>query len=324
MTTCPCRCHDSLYAACSIEGGCGSVGCSYLSDSPLDLVRGALGPVAGEPDGPAGDDPEAKHDRRCARRARCANWTWERPNEQDRGERVGKLLTCPRGLCDGCTEHVRQAVIHLPGDVVELTMLLGRTDMVAETQVSGSSDLIVPIRVGVDALRTEIDDEVQFWAEVLADHLGREWDTEEARRSRQAVRVQRAAHLIALSVPALVALEPVERSVWTADGMPLLDEDDVQDVELVDGLAGALRLLDLHGRAYATAGRTKLVHRLPVPCPWCDHMTLVRENGAAEVSCERGGCRGADGIPERHYSWFVKVTVEEEQRRMAEQAEAAA
>ena len=352
---CPCACHGGPYATCSVDGGCGSLpgGCPTIARRTRTRPRRSrpepdhttAAALSAPPDMPAEPTPDLDApdqadelaveqladevlDHRCARGPHCDERVIERDDQQQpTGRRLGAQIPAIHGLCDACTRAVTHAIRHLPGDVVELTTLLGNSSSTAEVFVDGSRDLPVPIRLGVEALRTEIDDELQAWVEPVAEHLGIDWDTLAARRSRVAVRAKRAADTLAARVDVLLALPEQEHPAW-ADGEPVWDPafhpDRVQDTVVRDGIAGGLALLELHRRAYAAAGRTELVHRLPVPCPWCDHMTLVRRNGAAEVTCERSGCRGAAGIPEKHYSWFVKVTVEEEQRRMAEQSEAAA
>lgn len=293
VADCPCDCHgQGVYGACSIEGGCGSLpgGCDYNPDSQAQQ-------------------------RRCARGDHCA---LRQPERHDNGAPTGAWLAAEieteRGLCEACVRNVVDALNHLPGDVVELTMLLGRGDMAAETPVSSSRDLQVPIRLGVEALRAEIDDELQNWAEPVAEQLGVDWDTSAMGHSRIAVRSQRAAALLANAAGVLLALPEQEHSAWE-NGEPQEDPDEpgVQATVIRDGVDGALALLDLHRRAYAAAGRTKLVHRLPTPCPWCDFQALVRHNGADEVTCEN--CRRH--IEERHYSWFVAVLVRLEEQRQA-------
>lgn len=43
--------------------------------------------------------------------------------------------------------------------------------------------------------------------------------------------------------------------------------------------------LQLVRRAERAAGVDELVHRLPAPCPSCERMALVRDNGAEQVDC---------------------------------------
>jgi hypothetical protein len=254
--------------------------------------------------------------RRCAAAENCAD---RFPERDDTGKPTGRWLpaaiTAERGLCAACTRDVGYALGHFVGDVVELSMLIGSGDTIAETVVASSPDPTVPIRLALDALRTEIDDELQNWAEPVAEKLGVLWDTTGMGRSRIGPRVQRAAHLLVESVDTLIALPGQEHSAWAA-GEPVWDlELGCQDVVVRDGITAGLDFIDLHRRCYAALGRTKLVHRLPTPCPWCDRSTLVRHNGADCVECEH--CHRQ--IEEKYYSWFVAVLVREEQRHVAEQ-----
>lgn len=284
--SCPCACHSTYDGACSIPGGCGSVGCDYAAHSGAS-------------------------ERRCGRGDHCQD---REPQRDVDGRHTGtwlpRRIDTARGLCDTCTRTVTYALHHLTGDVVELTMLMARPTINMGLLVASSPELPVPIRLGLEALRAEIDSELQAWAEPVAEVLGVDWNTSAMQRSRLAVRVQRAAHLLANAPDVLLALGEQEHPAW-ADGEPVWDHNlGCQDTTIRDGVAGALDLLNLHRRAYAAAGRTKLVHRLPTPCPWCDYLTLIRHNGADEVTCEN--CHKV--IEEKHYSWFVAVLVREQQR----------
>lgn len=55
------------------------------------------------------------------------------------------------------------------------------------------------------------------------------------------------------------------------------------------GVAFAVDLLRQSAAARRGLGLTRLVHRLPAPCPECDLMLLEREDGAEWVVCR--GCR---------------------------------
>jgi hypothetical protein len=113
----------------------------------------------------------------------CTRQPWTRPtaarggtdarsaprsaNEQN--EPTGAWLAAPvtveRGLCDGCRRDLEHALNHLVGDVVELTMMIGRVGSTGDVLVSSSPELQIPLQVNVEALRAEIDSELQNWAE---------------------------------------------------------------------------------------------------------------------------------------------------------------
>jgi len=287
---CECDCHGhGCYGVCSIEGGCGSVGC----------INGRRDP----------------NERRCAAGHDCGD---RYPERDESGKTTGvwlpRQITVDRGLCPACTRNVGYALGHFVGDVVELSMLIGSGDVIAETLVASSPDPTVPIRLALEALRSEIDTELQAWAEPVAEKLNVPWDTTAMGRTRIGPRVQRATQLLLNAVDTLIALPGQEHSAWL-DGEPAWDFDlNCQDVIVRDGIAAGLGFIDLHRRTYSALGRTTLVHRLPTPCPWCDRSTLVRYNGADCVECET--CHRQ--IEEKYYSWFVQVLVREEERHRAE------
>lgn len=250
-------------------------------------------------------------ERRCARGGLCVAREPERDDrQQPTGVWLPALIAEPRGLCAACTRVVVHALNHLAGDVVELTMLIGNTSA-AEVHVGGSRDLPVPIRLGIEALRAEIDHELQLWAEPVAEALGVEWDTTKMGHSRFGPRVQRAAHLLVGAVDTLLGLPEQEQPAWW-EGEPVWDDVlDVQDTVFRDGVDGALALVELHRRAYAAAGRTKYVTRLPQPCPWCSWATLVRHNGQDHVECEN--CRKV--VPRPLLDWLVSTLLRERERQ---------
>lgn len=226
---------------------------------------------------------------------------------------VGTRIAAPHGVCHICASHIGHAIGHLPLDVAELTVLMAATGAAAGDKVRSTPTPPIPIRVGVEALRAEIDHEVQCWVEPVAERLGIVWDTGGAHRSRLGHRVQHGARLLSRAVPTLLGLPVQEHPAWS-DGEPVFDSDGCQDTVCRDGIAGALYLVELHRRVFVSAGRSRLVHRLGAPCCWCGQRTLTRENGASVVRCESVVCRGR-AVPERHYDWLVAVVAAEEKRQ---------
>lgn len=215
------------------------------------------------------------------------------------------LLRTAEGLCDDCAQRVEKAVRELPGDVDELDELIAPSFCAFGARVSGSRELQVNIRTGIEALRARIDFEVQFWAQALG--------MEPQIAVRLSQRVSAACGWLEPRLGALVALGPQERVAWTSQGEPVLDAWGEWETELQAGLGGALELAALHHQVRRVAGRTKLVHRLTPACPLCDHRALVRANGADRVQCENCGKQ----IEELHYDWFCKITIAEERRLAA-------
>lgn len=197
---------------------------------------------------------------------------------------VGKIevaarITQERGLCLSCAAHVEAALAGTDGlvlDYVELETLLGAagSQMVSDL-VSSTRDLPVPLRVSILDLQRGIVHEAVSWAEPVAERLGIDWDTQHARDSRPGPQLQRALNLLAKSVSVLVALPVQDYRCWRTG-----------DWTSRDGVAGALELLYQHSLVRAVAGRSKLVHDLPAPCPRCDQLTLVRHDGDDHVQCE--------------------------------------
>ncbi|MBP2370243.1 hypothetical protein [Pseudonocardia parietis] len=225
---------------------------------------------------------------------------------------MGAGIQTPDGLCATCVRFAAHAITHLKGDVAELTMLIGRGGGAGGDKITQTREAPIPIRLGVEALRAEIDDQVQTWAELVAERLGIDWDTQTARRSRMGPRVTRAVDLLVNAVDTLVALPPQELLAWQ-DGEPVWDHElDCQDTAVMDGVDAALHLSHLHWRAYRIAGRTKLVHRLLPRCEHCGQRTLVREDGDEDARCESDRCRGRR-IPGGRLNWLVMATTAVEQ-----------
>jgi hypothetical protein len=220
------------------------------------------------------------------------------------GKFEGALLP-EAGMCHPCQGKVAESIRALAEDVELLTALIAAGGTTESEYVSASRELQVPIRLGVDALRRQIDVELQFWCVHVAEKLGVRWDLIAQAHSRQQVRVRKASTFLAETMSHLVALPSVAHPIYNEEGRPIRDTVDWQS-----GIDAACHLLELHHRAYRVVGRTKLVHRLTPACPWCDRPQLVRENGQDLVKCE--GCKRR--IPEMHYRWFVKVTIAEERR----------
>ena len=241
-------------------------------------------------------------ERRCGAGGRCAN----RERKDSPLRWVGMLLTTAAGLCEGCVRRVSTALGTAAADVEELGELIGATGSGQGAKVSFSRELPTPLRLGVDALRTEIDFECSYWAMILG------WQP--TGPTRIYVRVNRASTHLFHRIDELLELGPHERQAWDLDGTRTVGG------QVYTGIQGALRFVDLHNRVRRVAGRTDLVHRLTPACPFCDHRALVRHNGSSHVECE--SC--LKPIAERHYDWFVAVTIAEEERRRRLTAESAA
>jgi hypothetical protein len=212
---------------------------------------------------------------------------------------VGARISQERGLCLSCTAHVEDALTGLLGDYVELETLLGVSgDQMVSDTVSATRDLPVPLRVSIIDLQMGIVHEAVSWAEPVAERLGINWDTQNARDSRPGPQLQRALALLGKAVSVLLALPDQDHRCWRSG-----------DWLQRDGVAGALELLGLHSLVRAVAGRSKLVHDLPAPCPRCDQLTLVRHDGDDHVQCEI--CRAQ--WPEEDYKRLCLVVADDYQ-----------
>jgi hypothetical protein len=217
-------------------------------------------------------------DRVCSVEGGCRHLHTAEPSQGDPGELrwSGGPILDAAGLCTACTEQVARALADLPTDYTELHFLLASGESgITSDVVAGSRELPVPIRVSVEALQAAMVLEVQVWALPVARKLGIDWNASQGLDCRPGFLLQRCARLLAHSVSTLVRLP--EMSYRAA-----LDADWVTR----DGIDGALELLRLHGLVRFAAGQTKLIHRLPSPCPRCERMTLVRHNGSDMVKCE--------------------------------------
>lgn len=208
----------------------------------------------------------------------------------------GPILT-HAGLCDACARRVEQALAELPVDYVELHHLLASGESgLTEVIVSGSEELKVPLRLSVEALQSSMVHESVSWAEPVAERLGIDWDSDAAKHSRPGFVLQRASRLLGNALDALLALP----------GQEYRHHSSGEWVER-DGIGGALELLRLHDLTRFAAGKTKLIHRLPAPCPRCEAMTLVRHNGDDQVQCEQCGVRW----PEKDYRRLTLVLADD-------------
>lgn len=270
---CPCVCHGGDYP-CSIPGGCGL---DYHRDDQV-VTAATL------------------HAYRCRRGRDCPDNELAQLPGTAATVRVGTLIDAADGLCRTCETQVCSAIAALHRDWSDLGGLIAAegTAWSDGDIVSGTRELKIPIRVYVDGLAREIDDEVSFWAAQLATGgrnatLGTA-TTRFPDHQRPGVRVQRA-------VAALTRWEPFwdhpaaygwfRQPVWTDQGAPALDEDGCWLTATVDALSGGLRLLGLHDRVRYLVGETDLVTAKPLPCPECGTSTLVHRHGTDVISCVR-------------------------------------
>lgn len=219
------------------------------------------------------------HERRCRRADRCT------AGEKTPLGRVGAHLNTDDGLCLACTRHAADAIAELPRDYVDLERGMQRGTVGLAELVAATKDPPAPLQVNVAALASELVRVATTWAEPVAERLNIDWDSRLMdRHARPGWVLQRACKLLATNMPVLLALRDVEVLVWADSGR-------YHRAEPCDGITGALDLLELHRATRAVLGLTKLTHRLPAPCPNCEYVTLVRDNGDDDVHCQHCRCR---------------------------------
>lgn len=213
---------------------------------------------------------------RCYRGPRCVKYEKDATNPT---LRRGAPINPAQGLCDTCERHLHRALIEMPRDYIDLeTALAGRNDGLRQL-VGGTPEPPIPISLAIATAQTDILHEAHCWAESVADIRGIWWDTQAARDARPGPVIARASRLLANSLSVLLALRGVLHTQWTYGEWHVVERD---------GTDGALVLLDLHHRARALAGHTRLISRLPTPCPNCQRAALHHEDGSDTVTC--GAC----------------------------------
>lgn len=209
----------------------------------------------------------------------------------------GGAIITPTGLCEACAMRVLRSLEELPLDYTELSLLLASGESgITSDVIMGSKELQVPIRVSIEGLQASMVHELQVWALPTARKLGIAWDANVGLDCRPGWILDRAVRLLTRALDTFLALP--ERSYRYA-----LDAEPVTR----DGIGGALELMRMHDLVRFAAGKTKLIHELPTPCPRCEHMTLARHNGTDHVVCENCGVRW----PEDQYKRLTLVLAED-------------
>lgn len=267
MSDCPCACHTTQFAACSVHGGCGHLH--------------------------SGDDPSSL----CYRGSSCTDTRTRmvtNPDQTTTRVRIPARATDPGLLCRMDTTMTAVAVQQLPMDYAELSTLLSKTGSV-EAPTSGTRELPVPIRMGVAVLAEQILDEVERWAEVVAESCGFWYEPARTRLER----VQYASGWTAGLLDRLLRL-PAEWHVRLDTTEHTRSGKDAIRYTLEAGIDGALELLSLHERTAVLAGRTRRAVRLVAWCPECHRTALEHDDGTPYVDCRRCGHRMSLDHYEQH------------------------
>ncbi|MBP2341101.1 hypothetical protein JOF41_007355 [Saccharothrix coeruleofusca] len=198
-----------------------------------------------------------------------------------RGEQCGDArrepawATVPGGLCQFDTTTVKRAIQQLPRDYLELGHLLSKTGRTTDAPTGGTRELPVPLRLGVLTLQEDLVFEAGLWASAVGDHAD---VGSPDRRLRRAVELLLADWPALLHVPVMDVARLDGRDERLSGRSPVVLGEE-------DGVDGALRLLELHERVALVEGRTHRAHRLWSPCPKCQALALVREEGSGQVDC---------------------------------------
>ncbi len=232
-------------------------------------------------------DTEQPEQRRCRRGAGCGL------RERDAaGLPVGAALELP-GLCPRDEHLLRQALHELPELWTALRALIAPSGAAAptDTAADGPARSALPLRPAPLVLADQIRSELTGWETLVRSNMAMSrpvitvpGDVADEDRADYigGWAVGRAARVLRDATPTLLALASRPLLRWDLAG-------EHRGVVHLDGIDGACLLIDLHRRAVSTAGRARLIHHLPMPCPRCEHWTLQRDNGDDHAHCTTCG-----------------------------------
>jgi hypothetical protein len=220
----------------------------------------------------------------CYRGISCADArkrTVHNPDGSTSRARIPARATEPGLLCRMDTTMTRAAIEQMPMDYLELGTLLGKT-VTIDLPTSGTRELPVPIRLGVDMFADLILDELERWAEVVAENAGFWYYPSGGRHDRVRCAagwlIGRYERLLKLPATWHQRLDPTNPCVSGVDSVTYT---------LEAGIDGALRLLALHEQTVGIAGRTRRAERLHSFCPRCHLLALEHDEGSSHVDCRR-------------------------------------
>jgi hypothetical protein len=200
-------------------------------------------------------------------------------------EYQGAPLDSADGLCEICESKVLDALIHLPGDITELTQLIGKplSGELHEFTSGRKPGPSVPIQVHLEALRSLIDHETTSWAKSTAEADGVAWNSLKMHRSRAEYRVKAACCLLRTHMPVFLGLGKVEHRARSLG----IRRGDGHDPEVAtrynddiwihrDGLEGAILLLDLHQKAWRIGQHHQTPETIFDPCRRCQNYNVLQ------------------------------------------------
>lgn len=330
MSDCPCGCHGMgrLSAQCTGEyadGGCGHLhrttalpdlrALSGLGELVAHTGSNAALSTHAPPPPCLTYQPSTEH--RCYRGERCASAEKVAVStcggdcghtHRTETARIGGPIMPARGLCLPCLGTTTEAVTGLLTDYTELMSRLADHGTGMAERVSASMESPMPLSVPLLTLAERIVELATYWGELVAEKLHITWDSNLVdHHTRPGVALQRAVRLVAVNMPVLLALTDQPRCEWGPNGTHRTW------VEL-DGLDGALELLRCHELTRLHLRKTRLVHRLPEPCPSCDQERLVRFDGESQVDCRNPRCRSS--WTEEDYGRLVHILASEQSEKI--------
>ena len=180
-------------------------------------------------------------------------------------------------LCGSCERAVSSALHELPRLYVDLHTELEPSSGSGE-HVSGSREAPVPLRVEISALMTDMAGTCEDWEDDLRRTEGY---TDRPDRGREGPRLTGAATFLRAHLDQLI---------HHPQGLTAVDE-----------------ILTLRSRARTVLNFTNPVDRLPAPCPACDHLGLIRHNGASLVLCSYCDRTWTETEYARLVYWLVSI-----------------
>lgn len=179
---------------------------------------------------------------------------------------AGDAALTSAGICERCRVRVERDLRTVPYLYVALHLELPPGRGATSDKVSGTRSPAVPLRLSLLEAGSALADIVNDWTDLVRRHAG--FPPDRGGAKREAWRVERGVSVL----------------------LPRVD----QACLLAAESAVALSTATLTARHLL--GITRLVHRLAVPCPDCDLLALVREDGSTYVRCRNCGARWSEEL----------------------------
>lgn len=203
---------------------------------------------------------ECRRSRRCKARIRT-----------DAGEFRGAGIERPGALCRPCEEIAFEAIRQLEKDYGLLQAArVGGQATSSEPKVSGTSELPVPIALGIDTLMTEFDEEAARWSRRLS--------------GEDPYSITGCLKKICANLGTIADMPSSQFTIW----VPHPDGGDSFAATVLDGVDGVLRMANLHRRAQVILGIIETITYLHDPCPHCARKALAVSKDQERVTCK--GC----------------------------------